>query len=341
MAAICANHRWVVGMGRKGHERGLALFSVLMLLVMVMVVIASMSLATRHILRQDALMHALPSMEDALDVRATVVTAVLGQYPKAIHHVPSLQTAAGLGDDVVISDEMAKLNVNALHPDHPHHQAAGLIFVRLLQQLNTPKAQAEILKDELIDYLDADDVRADGSLERAQAQISQPNVPMYYANAPMQRADELIYLPSMRGELLVRLLPYVAANPIAQEADAHINVNGADGPLLSALIGQPLSPSDIGQIQQRQAAGGFQHIDEFWQIAPFNRQGATDSLSKDVDIKAMTTTQTHLIGLYLRMDDDNKVRRVFYLLKGDKASGNEQGVRRFEIVQRRVVANFS
>ncbi|MDO4251573.1 MAG: type II secretion system protein GspK, partial [Moraxella sp.] len=158
-----------------------------------------------------------------------------------------------------------------------------------------------------------------------------------YANAPMRTANELLYLPNMTGEVLAEILPFVTAHQVESDKDIAINVNSASAVVLSAITQGEVGVSQLRPILAKQQTG-FKTTDEFWQTAPlssYQEPTLTPSQEKRfVNKTALTTTQTHVVGITITVLEDERQKSAFYLLKNTATDDTQK---KFVVIAKRPV----
>ncbi|WP_169393389.1 MULTISPECIES: type II secretion system minor pseudopilin GspK [Psychrobacter] len=251
------------------RERGVALLTVLLLVVSITVVAGAMLASQKIAIRkssvtanQSQLIHDIHAAEtlavtviqasNALsdtDGKDSLWSQPLPPIPIGNHSV-SLQ----------ITDEASKFNLNNLYHDGKVDTAALKVMQRLLVNLNLePKLAIAIL-----DWQDPDsEVYQDGGDEAA---VYQSANPVTIANQPFLSIDDLQDIPAMDADKLATLKPFVTAVPYYLP----INVNTASPELLAALIDGATTAQLKPLIAQRDNQP-LENLDSVWQIPPFSQ----------------------------------------------------------------------
>ncbi|WP_300159292.1 type II secretion system minor pseudopilin GspK [Solidesulfovibrio sp.] len=101
-----------------------------------------------------------------------------------------------------IDDELGKFPVNSLHPGLTGHAVYGAVFLRLLQAppFSLPSGKAQALLAALVDWLDPDDVPANGGAEDAAYQADALSYRV--KNNSLDTLGELLCVKGFSRELL-------------------------------------------------------------------------------------------------------------------------------------------
>lgn len=229
------------------QQRGMALITVLLVVVVVTVVSAGIIARQQLSIRSSAnQLHVRQAWQYALGGE-TLAKAILqrdlrqGDPRAPIDHLaevwakprPPFSLDEGGALRVQISDPTGRFNLNSLlRQGQPNEAAVGQLRRLLLGlQIDTPYAER------LLDWLDGDDQPNGGyGAEDNQYLLAQP--PYRAGNRELADVSELRLLLEMSEADYQRLLPYVSALP----ADAPLNVNTASARVLASLAeGLPLS----------------------------------------------------------------------------------------------------
>jgi len=156
----------------------------------------------------------------------------------------TIETRSGGKLHVQIDDAGAKLNLNALFQFDkekeervPDRTEAFLIafLERMVDELpleDRARYDARELADDLIDYVDEDDVRRAGGLEDDYYQSQTP--PYHAANRPLLSVDEIGMIEGFDADLLEVIRPYVTVHPFA--GGGGVNPNTAPPYILSLIF---------------------------------------------------------------------------------------------------------
>jgi general secretion pathway protein K len=154
----------------------------------------------------------------------------------------------------VVRDMQSRFNLNNLtRRDEVWYPA----FRRLLRLLEIDEGLAEAV----VDWIDADQQRthADGA-EDLEYLLFDP--PYRAANRPMIDLGEMLLVNGVTEEILNKLAPFVTVIPDPRET--RINVNTCP-PLLLQVIGGEISSSDAESLANARGETGFESITEFLQ----------------------------------------------------------------------------
>lgn len=195
-------------------------------------------------------------------------------------------------------------NVNNLIDDNGKTSAVALkSFKSLLAELKL----APELADYLADWLDKDDVSADGSLEN-NYYLNQPS-PHLSANQPLLSLRELAQVRGFSepmydaygnpSSVLAVLSPYITALPIG----SNLNVNTADAKILQAYLPQ-LSKEQIQQLIQ---ARPFANIKDFQNHPSSQIVDAKTGKSQSLDYKKILPLSVH--SDYFALDSQVQIGR--------------------------------
>lgn len=223
----------------------------------------------------------------------------------------------------VIRDGNNCLNLNALagsgDEDDPggSRARAGARFTTLAEQIGLPPGAAQRLRAQIVDWIDADTRPEPGGAEdESYARMSPP---YRAANQPMVELEELLALPEMTPDLYRALEPWVCVRP--SDIQQPININTlelADAPLLSAVLGGALSPSDAEAVLFRRPPQGYDAVEQIWTDPLMDRLdlelqdrqvlGVTTrwfDMRVEVTVREARFTLTQLA----EMDDGGRIRR--------------------------------
>lgn len=178
-----------------------------------------------------------------------------------------------------VTDVQARFNVNRLWHDNAPDTQAAEIFQRLLKNLDLP----ETLGPALTDWIDSDNdpTGSDGAEDDFYTRLERP---YRTGNHPLADISELRLVKGFTPEVMARLRPYVCALP----ATALLNVNTAD-PLLLAALSPTLSTRTASELSTQRPAKGYASVDEFMQQPVFN---GLDSKQK-TQIRSQIDVRSH------------------------------------------------
>ncbi|MGM8886386.1 type II secretion system minor pseudopilin GspK [Psychrobacter sp. 1U2] len=252
-------------------QRGVALLTILLLVVSITVVAGAMLASQKIVIRRSGLLfnqnQLLQDIDAAQQLAVTLVRAdsmlndtdslqdiwaqPLPPYPLASHTVT-----------MELRDEAARFNINNLYHDGKVDAAALGVFQRLLTQLNLdPKIAIAAL-----DWQDRDrEVYKDGGEEGVVYAQQGTGLSAALPNQPFVSVDQLQDLPNMSAEGLAVLRPYLTAVPYYLP----INVNTASPEMLAALV-DGISAQQIQGLESLQKQQVIESVDNIWQQPPLN-----------------------------------------------------------------------
>jgi len=174
------------------------------------------------------------------DVRGTPMDTELDGWAQMKD--TTIETRGGAKLRVDIEDAGSKLNLNALFelggekPVSDRTEAFLLAFLeRMVDELPLEQRaayDARELADNLIDYIDEDDVRRSGGLEDDYYQDQTP--PYHAANHPLLSVDEIGMVEGFDAALVEVIRPYVTVYPFA--GGGGVNPNTAPPHILSLIF---------------------------------------------------------------------------------------------------------
>lgn len=222
------------------RERGIALITAMLIVVIVATVAAYLSMGQNLWLRQSentfAVAQADSVISGALDMARELV--MQDRYLPTDHQgeiwaQPLPPFPVGQGSvTAVISDAQGRFNLNnfAANPVNPDDRK---IFMALLDQLGVDRA----LNEAVIDWVDGDNTPAGTSGAEDDYYLGLPS-PYRAANRPLESIDELRLVRGFDGRIVQALRPFVTVLPVS---NASINVNTAPAQVLAALFTPPLN----------------------------------------------------------------------------------------------------
>lgn len=227
------------------HQQGMALLTILLLVVAITIVAGSMLASQKLMQRQYALTQNQDQMREyalageawasqliAQDSQANRIDTLQDSWAKPL--APLLMDNATI--TVTISDEASRFNLNNLYHDGKVDEQAMAYFRKLLinQHINPAIANA------VLDWQDPDsDTRAEGGAEFDFYQSTGKPMSMPIANQPFVSVAELASVRGVEKADFAKLKPLVTAVPFFLP----INVNTAKPELLVAMFATPDSTS--------------------------------------------------------------------------------------------------
>lgn len=251
------------------HQRGVALLTILLLVVSITVVAGAMLASQKVMIRKSGVVRdqtqLIQDIHAAQKLAITVIQAnnELTDYDYAKSLWAQPLPPIPFGDHSVsiqIADEASKFNINNLYQDGKADEAALKVLQRLLVSLDLePKLAIAIL-----DWQDPDrEVYQDGGDEGIVYRGQNPNVTI--PNQPFLTVDALQDIPEMNAEKLATLKPFITAVPYYLP----ININTASPELLAALIDGAAVEQVKPLIAQRERQP-LESLDSIWQQPPFS-----------------------------------------------------------------------
>jgi general secretion pathway protein K len=255
-------------------QRGVALLTILLMVVMATILASSLLMRQQRIVRETAVLtRQNQAMQYALGGESFLM-ALLSADEKTSGETDTLQEVWAkpsppypVEDGMVmgrLTDQSGKFNLNNLYHDGAADEKAIELFKRLLDQVGLPPE----LSDAVLDWQDPDDtVTGSSGAEDSFYLGMQPS--RLAANRPFNSIEELKQVRGFEDpESFEALRKYVCALP----AFAPINVNTADLPVLSA-IAPDLDVPTVNDWRnerdgQRKPVGD---IGKFWQLAAFSK----------------------------------------------------------------------
>ncbi len=235
------------------NQSGVALLTVLLLVVSITVVAGVMlvgqSMTTRKsslLFEQDKLIHQLHAGEQ-LAKQIIITDNKLNQYDSLediwAEQISPYTTPEGYVIELEIRDSSAKFNLNNLYHDGEVDSHALASFQRLLRALDIDTALATTI----LDWQDPDSQVYNDTAEESSLYQSEKNTQV--ANQPFIEVAQLADLPNVTPEILAKLRPYVTAVPYWLP----VNVNTADETVLMAIVGEENDSAVQTLITQRES----------------------------------------------------------------------------------------
>ena len=249
-------------------QRGVALLTILLLVVSITVVAGAMLASQKVAIRRSGLLfdqnQLLQDIQAGQQLAVTMIRADHGlndtdsEQDIWAQPIPPY-TLSNHSVSIELRDEASRFNLNNLYQDGAADTISLAVFQRLLTQLNL---EADIAIA-VLDYQDTDsDVYQDGGDESViYGQQLNSTVTGALLNRPFVSIDQLQEVRGMSAEALAVLRPYVTAVPYY----VPINVNTASPVLLSALIDGATSQQMQALVDIR-AKQAITSVDELWQL---------------------------------------------------------------------------
>lgn len=257
-------------------QRGVALLTILLLVVSITVVAGAMLASQKVAIRRSGLLfnqnQLLQDIEAGQQLAITIIRAddKLNDTDSAqdIWAQPMPPYVLGAHSITMeLRDEASRFNINNLYHGGATDTDALEVFQRLLTQLNLePEIAIAVL-----DWQDADsEVYNDGGDESVlYSQQTSSSANKALPNQPLVSIDQLQEVRGISAETLAILRPYITAVPYFLP----INVNTASPVLLAALIDEA-TPRQMQAFTDLRAQQVLASIDDLWQLPPFMSMGA-------------------------------------------------------------------
>ena len=253
---------------KANSQRGVALLTILLLVVSITVVAGAMLASQKVAIRRSGLLFDQNQLLQDIDAGQQLAVTMIRADSKLndtdseqdIWAQPILPyTLANHSVSIELRDEAGRFNINNLYQGGTVDTAALEVFQRLLTQLNLePDIAIAVL-----DWQDTDsEVYLDGGDESAvYSQQLNRSVDGALPNQPFVSVDQLQEVRGVSAEVLATLRPYLTAVPYYLP----ININTASPALLAALIDGATSQQMQGIVDTR-SKQALTSIDELWQL---------------------------------------------------------------------------
>lgn len=249
-------------------QRGVALLTILLLVVSITVVAGSMLASQKIAIRRSGLVFDQNQLLQDINAGQQFAITMIRADNK-LNDTDSEQdiwaqpippyTLGAHSISIELRDEAARFNINNLYQNGAVDTAALALFQRLLTQLNLePDIAIAVL-----DYQDTDsDVYLDGGDEKAvYNQQSSTAVNKTLPNQPFVSIDQLQEVRGVTAEVLTTLRPYITAAPYS----VPINVNTASPVLLAALM-DGATREQMQQLVDMRSKRALESVDDVWQL---------------------------------------------------------------------------
>lgn len=250
-------------------QRGVALLTVLLLVVSITVVAGAMLASQKVAIRRSGVLFDHDQLlQDIHAGQQVAVTRI--RADNQLNDTDSLQDIWAqpmqpymLGAhsvSVVWRDEASRFNINNLYHDGATDTIALAVFQRLLTQLNLEPDIARAV----LDWQDPDSkIYVDGGNESTV--YSQDNAVNTLPNQPFVSVEQLQEVRGIDAAALAALTPYITAVPYYLP----ININTASPVLLAALI-EDITSEQLTPLTELRTSQALQAVDEIWQLPPFS-----------------------------------------------------------------------
>ena len=249
-------------------QRGVALLTILLLVVSITVVAGAMLASQKIAIRRSGLLFDQNQLLQDINAGQQLAVTLIRADAK-LNDTDSEQdiwaqpippyTLGGHSIDIELRDEGSRFNINNLYHNGAVDTAALAVFQRLLTQLNLEPDIAIAL----LDYQDADsEVYQDGGDENVvYAQQSNRGADTALPNQALLSIDQLAEIKGVDAQVLATLRPYITAVPYYLP----ININTASPVLFAALV-EGASSQQMQSIIELRAKQAFSSVDDVWQL---------------------------------------------------------------------------
>ena len=249
-------------------QRGVALLTILLLVVSITVVAGAMLASQKIAIRRSGLLFDQNQLSQDINAGQQLAITMIRADDK-LNDTDSEQDIwaqplppyllANHSISIELRDEASRFNINNLYQNGAVDSNALAIFQRLLTQLNLESDIAIAI----LDYQDTDsDVYQDGGDESVvYSQQTSGSASKTLPNQALVSVDQLQEIRGVNAEVLAALRPYITTVPYYLP----INVNTASPVLLAALIDGATSQQMQGLVDTR-AKQALASIDDVWQL---------------------------------------------------------------------------
>lgn len=249
-------------------QRGVALLTILLLVVSITVVAGAMLASQKIAIRRSGLLFDQNQLLQDINAGQQLAVTLIRADAK-LNDTDSEQdiwaqpippyTLGGHSIDIELRDEGSRFNINNLYHNGAVDTAALAVFQRLLTQLNLEPDTAVAI----LDYQDADsEVYQDGGDENVvYAQQSNRGADTALPNQALLSIDQLAEVKGVDAQVLATLRPYITAVPYYLP----ININTASPVLFAALV-EGASSQQMQSIIELRAKQAFSSVDDVWQL---------------------------------------------------------------------------
>lgn len=271
-------------------QRGVALLTILLLVVSITVVAGAMLASQKIAIRRSGLLFDQNQLLQDISAGQQLALTMIRADNK-LNDTDSAQdiwaqpippyALGGHSIGIEVRDEASRFNINNLYQNGAVDTAAVAMFQRLLTQLNL-KPDIAIA---VLDYQDSDsEVYKDGGAEDA-VYTQQSNTTL--SNQSFVNIDQLQEVRGVTAEALKTLRPYITAVPYF----VPVNVNTASPVLLAALMDGGTSEQMQGLVDMR-SKQAIATIDDLWQLPVLS--SLDDAQRKDLSTLLAVDSQAFL-----------------------------------------------
>ncbi|HCT73949.1 MULTISPECIES: type II secretion system minor pseudopilin GspK [Psychrobacter] len=249
-------------------QRGVALLTILLLVVSITVVAGAMLASQKIAIRRSSLLFDQNQLSQDINAGQQLAITMIRADDK-LNDTDSEQDIwaqpvppyllANHSISIELRDEASRFNINNLYQNGAVDSAALAIFQRLLTQLNLESDIAIAI----LDYQDTDsEVYQDGGEESVvYSQQTSGSASKTLPNQALVSVDQLQEIRGVNAEVLAALRPYITTVPYYLP----ININTASPVLLAALIDGATSQQMQGLVDMR-SKQALASIDGVWQL---------------------------------------------------------------------------
>lgn len=253
---------------KANSQRGVALLTILLLVVSITVVAGAMLASQKIAIRRSGLLFDQNQLIQDINAGQQLAVTLIRADAK-LNDTDSEQdiwaqpippyTLGGHSIGIELRDEGSRFNINNLYHNGAVDTAALAVFQRLLTQLNLEPDIAVAA----LDYQDADsEVYQDGGDENVvYAQQSNRGADTALPNQALLSIDQLAEVKGVDAQVLATLRPYITAVPYYLP----ININTASPVLFAALV-EGASSQQMQSIVELRAKQAFSSVDDVWQL---------------------------------------------------------------------------
>lgn len=292
-------------------QRGVALLTILLLVVSITVVAGAMLASQKIVIRRSGLLFNQNQLLQDIDAGGQLAVTMI-RADNELNDTDSAQdiwaqpippyTVGTHSVSIEMRDEASRFNINNLYQDGVANDDALALLQKLLTQFNLDPAVAIAV----LDWQDSDsEVYKAGGDEGAVYNLS--SLARTLPNQPFTSVDQLLEVQGIDAEGLAALRPYITAVPYYLP----INVNTASPELLASLV-EGVTVEQMTTLTDLRFQRVLASIDELWQLPALSvitdeqRQALTSLLS--VDSRAFR-------ALITATDSDAKQRFAIILIK--------------------------
>lgn len=248
-------------------QRGVALLTILLLVVSITVVAGAMLASQKVAIRRSGLLFSQDQLLQAIDAGQQLAMMAI-RADNNLNDTDSAQdiwaqplppyTLSGHSVTAEIRDEASRFNINNLYHDGKVDGVALAVLQRLLSQLQLePEIAIAIL-----DWQDADrEVYNDGGDETVVYAQTSNRADSKLANQPFISIEQLQELSAVDANTLATLRPYITAVPYYLP----INVNTASPTLLAALV-EDMDVEQLQPLTDWRSQQVLESIDNLWEL---------------------------------------------------------------------------